>query len=374
MLTFREEFSSNDISGNKLPYCNSGIVEEGICITPTEICDGLDGDFDDENWAGPEVQRDVSVCPDNFNCCVPGRSGPVVVADIPWACALRLGETNENIKTMKGGYIFNGNGFWCGGNHRCKLVFCGGDPHFKTWADEWFDFHGECDLKFMEVPEFGLGLGLTIDIRTKARYEYSFIESAAIKIGDDVLEVGEYGQYFLNGVEAASLQGAMLAGLYPITYEQSEDGKSTMFSIHTHQGPADKKEVIQLKSFKDLVSVKIENAYEQSFGASIGLMGDYYEGKRLSRDGSKVISDDIEFGMEWQVKADEPKLFQVNGEWEQCRMPSKDASAERRRLGAGISEEAAEAACAKVDHINHDSCVYDVMATGDLESAQAGVF
>lgn len=34
---------------------------------------------------------------------------------------------------------------------------------------------GECDLAFLSAPDFEDGLGLFIYIRTKARYEFSFI-------------------------------------------------------------------------------------------------------------------------------------------------------------------------------------------------------
>jgi hypothetical protein len=74
-----------------------------------------------------------------------------------------------------------------------KDSFTGGDPHFKTWHNQWYDFHGICDLVLLENDEFDDGKGMDIVIRTKPRYEYSFIEAAAIKLGEDILEVGSYG-------------------------------------------------------------------------------------------------------------------------------------------------------------------------------------
>ena len=52
----------------------------------------------------------------------------------------------------------------------------------------------------------------------------------------------------------------------------------------------------------------------------------------------------------------------------------------RRRLGENyVPKETAEAACAKVFDSaigtpQYEACVYDVMATGDLEMARAGAF
>jgi hypothetical protein len=84
-----------------------------------------------------------------------------------------------------------------------------GDPHFKTWSGDWYDFHGICDLVLLDAPDFNNGMGLTIHVRTKPRYEYSFIESATLKIGDDVLEVGAWGNYILNGVSRPDLPETM---------------------------------------------------------------------------------------------------------------------------------------------------------------------
>ena len=58
----------------------------------------------------------------------------------------------------------------------------------QTWGQTYYDYHGECDLVLLDAPSFAHGLGLTAHTRNKGRYGYSFIESAAIKIGDDILE------------------------------------------------------------------------------------------------------------------------------------------------------------------------------------------
>ncbi|CAB9508926.1 expressed unknown protein [Seminavis robusta] len=31
-----------------------------------------------------------------------------------------------------------------------------------TWAGDWFDFHGECDLVLLKATEFGLGLAIEV--------------------------------------------------------------------------------------------------------------------------------------------------------------------------------------------------------------------
>ena len=56
-----------------------------------------------------------------------------------------------------------------------------------------------------------------------------------------------------------------------------------------------------------------------------------------------------------------------------CILPAASREEIRRRLGETVtSEEAAKIACADSGG-RFEQCVYDVMAMGDLEAAQAGV-
>jgi hypothetical protein len=41
-----------------------------------------------------------------------------------------------------------------------------GDPHFKTWRGQHFDYHCECDLVLLRSSDFGSGSGLDVHIRT----------------------------------------------------------------------------------------------------------------------------------------------------------------------------------------------------------------
>jgi hypothetical protein len=79
-----------------------------------------------------------------------------------------------------------------------------GDPHFKTWHGKHFDFHRVCDLVLLQSKEFesglGLGLGLDVHIRTHMRRDMSYISSAALRMGTDLLEVESQGVYYFNGV------------------------------------------------------------------------------------------------------------------------------------------------------------------------------
>ncbi|CAB9528575.1 expressed unknown protein [Seminavis robusta] len=240
-----------------------------------------------------------------------------------------------------------------------------GDPHFKTWANKWYDFHGACDLVFISNPKFSQGTGLEIHIRTKARYQYSFIESAAVQIGIDILEVGAFGGYMLNGISNAELEKM---DKYTVTHEKVSP-KQDVFTIELGEG----KQIV-VQSFKDLVSVKTVGAGFEEYGDSMGLLGEFGSGKWLARNGT-VMSNADDFGMEWQVLESEPKLFQTQRVPQrpvQCTMPSSERVG-RRGLGESIAEAAAEKACEHWGDLK-DQCVYDVMAAGDLELAEAGAF
>jgi hypothetical protein len=245
-----------------------------------------------------------------------------------------------------------------------------GDPHFKTWRGQHFDFHGECDLILLQSSTFESGLGMDVHIRTQIRNGMSFISSAALRIGTDVLEVASQGVYYLNGVAGADLP-AEFSGL---AFSHTEPtNKQHVFDVHIGG-----REHIKIKTYKDFVSVLVEMGHKKHFGDSVGLMGDFEMGQMIARDGNTVLNDWNAFGQEWQVLETEPKLFQTVRFPQHphvCTMPApKLVSQLRRRLSESTVEElAAEKACAQWGE-GKDDCVFDVLATGDLDMATAGSY
>ena len=206
---------------------------------------------------------------------------------------------------------------------------------------------------------------LTIHIRTKARYQYSYIEAAVIGIGSETLEIGSFGSYFYNGVADAKLPA--LFGGYPISHESKM--KKHIFKITLEEAT---QETIVVSVYKDMVAVSVENASNARFAESVGMMGSYREGSMLARDGATIMEDHSVFGQEWQVLPSEPQLFQTASRYmNQGCAPPTVGTAEQRRLGeAGVEQKAAEEACAHHGEGQlKDMCVFDVMAMGDLEVA-----
>lgn len=247
-----------------------------------------------------------------------------------------------------------------------------GDPHIKTWGGKWFDYHGECDLVMIDAPEFEQDVGLRVHVRTTIRYDYSFIEAAAVQLGDDVLEVESYGEYSWNGIARVDLEDAMMSR-FPIHYTKKSEKQ------HSFDIVVGKNENITISTFKDLVSVKVTSGNIHHFRYTHGLMGSW-TGHLMARDGVTEMSmeDPNAFGQEWQVRADEPQLFRVArapqaSDFEKCKLPEVGgATMPQRRLGeAAVNSRAAEVACSHLEGIQKDNCVFDVIALGDLNLAGA---
>lgn len=291
----------------------------------------------------------VTVCWDNNNCG-----------------SYSIGYPGPDQLTRTGGYFMNKIGT---PGLQCPGVF--GDPHLKSWTGEYFDYHGVCDLTLMHAPKFDGILDMDVQIRTQQRYDYSFVEAAALRIGDDILEVAAWGDYALNGVEGAlTTQGGISTfGGYPVVHTQVNEKKhvyNVVIGEHTN---------ITISSMKDWVNVAIFGAHPDQFGSISGLMGTW-DGKLLARDGTDLRNDVNAFGSDWQVQPSEGNLFRSAREPQypkQCVLPAKTTQA-KRRLGEDLAKSAAEKACAHLTGKKFSFCVDDVIASGDLDMAAAGAF
>jgi hypothetical protein len=202
---------------------------------------------------------------------------------------------------------------------------------------------------------------------------FSYISAAAVAVGEDILEVGgdtENMMYWINGVKGEELTEdtlltQTLAG-YPVKFRVIDD-ENKDFIINLGQNGT-----IAVTTWNGYVGVNIYDANKENFADTVGLLGTF-DGKKVGRDG-RVIKDINEFGAEWQVLNSERKLFhsKVGPQHpEKCSIPSVAAAAHRRLSQSGVAQEEAERACAAVADANRESCVFDVMATGNLKMARA---
>jgi len=220
-------------------------------------------------------------------------------------------------------------------------------------------------------------IDLEIHLRTKIVRYWSYIKTASIRIGNDILEVEgssnkEDGEdkrhYWINFEYGGPLTD--LAG-FPVTISPRND----KFTIHLDSVYPGQK--IEIKTFKEFVGVKIVGATEESFGNAVGITGDFKTGHTYARDGVTELNDFNELGLEWQVLPSDGKLFHESSAPqfpELCYLP-EDPRGERarRRLNESfVTEEQAEAACAGLkDELDRKDCVYDILATQDLDMVGA---
>lgn len=180
-----------------------------------------------------------------------------------------------------------------------------------------------------------------------------------MRIGNDILEVNSWGQYALNNVDKADLDDpeATLSG-FKIVHSNPD------VKHHTFDIVREDKKYITIRVFKDIVALNIPQSVDpDAYKNSVGLLGSV-EGQMLARDGVTLMTDPNKFGQEWQVHDDEPMLFRVVREpqypMEQCRLPSVEASAERRRLGQPrVTKLEAEDVCAHLNGEELINCVFD---------------
>ena len=240
-----------------------------------------------------------------------------------------------------------------------------GDPHFKTWTGEKYDYHGECDLVLIDHPSFGAGMGLKVYIRTTRVKYFSYIEQIVVQINGKVLEFNNDVNNFMisyQKVEAPKkYQETKFAG-----FVVRRDPKA--LSIRLDESGA-KIDLIQRAN--GFPAVVLDAAGTDIFKGSLGLLGDFTSGKKLARDGETEIEDPTEFALEWQVRDTEPLLFSSARFPQfptQCTPPKKILG---NRLGLSHMQEEAEKVCAawKTDK---EDCIFDVIATRDVLAASEG--
>jgi hypothetical protein len=228
----------------------------------------------------------------------------------------------------------------------------------------------------LQSKQFHQGTGLEIQIRTTIHEDlYSYIEATALKIGETALEIFN-GSLRLNGTEFKDTDLPLMFGndgMYKIELESVErfaKGGIKRRRYRLNLGSTS----IEFKYYKNIMTFSIHG--HEDFSDATGMLGSYPSGEMIGRDGSE-ISDFTEFAFEWQVGYDGQDsvifsdLRSPQLPYELCRMPASTFKTSRRRLrGNNKLVLEAEHACDHITGSNFDSCVNDVLATGDIELAK----
>ena len=269
------------------------------------------------------------------------------------------------------------------------------DPHYVPLQAPAFSFHGQCDTVLMASKLFASGLGIHLHARTtrvdnaRLQQSYSYISAIALMIGPDILEVQEDGSILKNGADD------FLLGRRSAKDEgEVKEGFFAGFDIaKSFKGSAKKIIVYKLTTLEQDVSIEIRcntksrMIFVDLFGTfpddTVGLLGNPNHDRLFARDGKTDLTGAWNtLGDEWQVRADEPKLFDDKDRYPQhpvgCVYTAIDAKPNLRRrltaLGDDVAEQEvtvaeAEKVCAHASGIKRQFCIEDVMATGDLELA-----
>lgn len=251
-----------------------------------------------------------------------------------------------------------------------------GDPHFRTFSGHKFDYHGQCDLVLTSAPGFDHGEGLHVHIRTTQTDFYSSITAAAVKIGNDILEV-DFDNVYINGKTTKFTDLKAGQPLQFSKYNMSYDDTPLVVQDVTRKRKLltvflGNEQAIEFTIFGAFIRVNTVNPQKESFGDASGITGHFHSGLMMSRDQVRIIADPDLYGQEWQVNNQDPQLFhQARApQWpEKCiQAPPMEADDKSRHLRRrGLTEQQAKDACAAVlaqDEI--DDCVFDVLSTGDL--------
>jgi len=241
-----------------------------------------------------------------------------------------------------------------------------GDPHLLMWNGNRFSYHGECDIVLFYSPSFGDGAGLHVHIRTTIRKYYSFIESAAFQIDDNVLEFHGKEKLYMNGEEVNKAPAFL--GEYPIEHLDSS-------IICENRNCADA-EINKIDFGKDGFAVVIMwkghlnvNMYasDDGFSDGVGVLGLRKTPGMFDRHGTPMFNTTL-YTEDWQVRDWEPQLFK---EARYPKYPNRCISPPEmpaRKMEDGFLR-LAEEACAKASDGEKNVCIFDVLATRDIEMA-----
>lgn len=212
--------------------------------------------------------------------------------------------------------------------------------------------------------------GLDLHIRTTIHEWYSYIEAAALRLGEFVLQVEQDGltinkeKYSYGDLRDLPIRIGDDDGYFYEISLLELDEKQTKIRVQLQ----DHSEIF-FTFFKHFLHILV-SGNTVHFADSVGLLGEYGTGAMRSRAGN-VVGNMEEFAFDWQVNPEKDlQLFPVLREpqlpKEKCRMPTVDAPARRYlRSDIGLYNKAVEA-CSHKSGAGFELCVEDVVATGEV--------
>ena len=231
------------------------------------------------------------------------------------------------------------------------------------------------------------GLGLTIHICTtridSLSASYSYISEAAVRLGDNVLQILSNGQLLVNGIQDVvgidpNSNEAFVAVFEGLSVKKQTIGKKNMIVDYNLDLGIDNAIQIRANLKTDMLFVDVDGSFPVSVGF-LGFIDKRGLGKGLfSRNGLRNLEGQWNaLGEEWQVGRYETdqKLFLKNRSPQYpmgCLYTNENIDGKKnlcRRLMDKWSIGDVTKACMNVSGAKKDFCIMDVMLTGDLDLA-----
>ena len=220
--------------------------------------------------------------------------------------------------------------------------------------------------------------------------QWSTISSIAIKIGEDVFEVQNNGDYYLNGVANVDLVDTELAGHALIFRSKISSEHKKVYTVALNDSVSLDIKVRDFENSANNLSFQIQGVHDyrmsggDSFLDCVGLSStwDHPEDEEeflVGRDGTLYAAHEaVDFGPEWQVdftKGDS-MLFVDDLSQQLPQQTCADSplqTKDKRHLkklheaeGGALARQAEEACSGLLGDDLFDACVFDVLVTGDV--------
>ena len=218
----------------------------------------------------------------------------------------------------------------------------------------------------LHSDRYGHHAGLDLHIRTKIYEFYSYIESAALRMGHYLLHVEQDGLTLDS--KAYSYDDLPLTFGHGDLHYQIEllvhDEEQTKIRVLLH----DSSEIF-FTFYKHFLHILV-SGNSKDFGDSVGLLGKFGSGDMIARGGA-LMENMEDFAHSWQVHPDtDGQLFKEvrtpQFPEETCRMPTVEAPSRRRLRADSALYNQAKEACAQKAGAHIQACIEDVLATGDI--------
>ena len=215
---------------------------------------------------------------------------------------------------------------------------------------------------------------------------YSYISGVAMRSGSNVLEVTDDGSLYINGKENS--EGGKISGFTWTRKMKGSKKNIIVYDFNVNNGDAGTRAFnvqVRVNGKSGMLFVDLPRNASDTLPDGVGLLGTIEKNstsRLMARDGvTDLVNEWNTFGEEWQVLSSEPKLFQEsrapqhpNGCYYDSNL-NKSKNLRRRRLMDAssrndVSPALAKELCSHLSGQKKSFCVFDIMATGDLDLAE----